>query len=1173
MFVDVGAKSDGFVHISNSNNKYFVWQLFDKYQAGDEIDVWVNEVKPNERRLHLQLYPYLLDSEEMAQKRKSFRIEDYQIGDVLPGKVIKFSEYGAYVDIGAPFSAFIHRHKMKSNRRQRKYKSWEIYPFGTEIEGRIYKIDPLLKRIELTTFEPEVWDWRFPRPYELTTRAERLAGDSDDFAYGAVKPDENDKILDWEDYAKWEKRPNPRLLNEDGEYDEDENDVNKVDLGTSAFAGDEEDEEKDNDEEDEGILIPGRKLSPEEELRQAKKFLIDDFELSDTQKQTDSFKTERAKLSKTDRYQYREFLERKKQDMFYRDPEFSIPQLYSYLSNGYDWLTLSHIKKWPYMELFLKDGMLTNDHLRKMFRDAGGYRGRLTLTQFERFLKIVEEEMDLDTSDVYSEEQIQKRIRQYMRIPEPDEDYEDESDFVKQVMKNKEIRAKNREIRARLAALESAGSAPDSDIQEFGKKYAQIFTGKSGESNLKPFSSSLTTTKGEEEEKPQLQSPPVSLLRQRILRTLAARKKIDPLLQSGEGIVSKEEQNEEESKENRKTPSLPIADKELSELSAKTKTILRSKLSPLSPPALSDQQQKPATIVSDLSQLSGQPLTDLQQISPKINPDDAILMKKSFQELMKKNPNRRGLKFKELVEWRVIVAMLKDKVIREDELKEWFDQFSFYEKFLNEKQFIELLLKLKEKDVKYQKRRIKELELEKQRAEKLLQLENEEKAKKEKKMNKKKKKKDKKLSEEKDLKKGEISDNKSSGRKSFFDKIDELDADDDEEGENGNDENGMDGFLKNLAASGLKNPPKEKAIQKNSRGPKKEITGKRKENDNDEDDDEDEDDDDDYYSMKDSYNIPEEHFNNKKKKNNRANQDFEGFDVDDDYEVEYDEDENDEEEEAKPPSRKNHRNKNKKKNNDDEDDEESGEYGPSSQPIASPTPFPTSFRPTMTPFSQLILPDSYKPPGKKANNNNNKNNNKQANQTTTADKKFLFPTESALDFSSGLQKKELASDETIGIILPASLKEVPDFDENYMMKEEKQEEDGVGEDQEKYRYLIEERKRLFEKLNSKNLEKSTNKNENTQNDTLSKEQELEEEIKAFQKTQVLNGFLQKARSKGIIFSEKDQAQDTARLTTIFDSFSHGKPYVRGRDLLNWDLVDNLIGTVIREKQFVNLSLC
>jgi predicted RNA-binding protein with RPS1 domain len=1145
MFVDVGAKSDGFVHISNSNNKYFVWQLFDKYQAGDEIDVWVNEVKPNERKLHLQLYPYLLDSEEMAKKRKSFRIEDYQIGDVLPGKVIKFSEYGAYVDIGAPFLAFIHRHKMKSNRRQRKYKSWEVYPFGTEIEGRIYKIDPILKRIELTTFEPEVWDWRFPRPYELTTRAERLAEDSDDFAYGAVKPDENDKILDWEDFAKWEIKPNPRLLNEDGEYDEDEDDANKVDLGTSAFAGDEDEEKDRDDDEDEGILIPGRKLSPEEELRQAKKFLIDDFELSDMQKQTDSFKTERAKLSKTDRYQYREFLERKKQDMFYREHQFSIPQLFSYLSNGYDWLTLSHIKKWPYVEFFLKEGMLTNDHLRKMFRDCGGYRGRLTLTQFERFLKIVEEEMDLDSSDVYDEEQIQKRIREYMRIPEPDEDYEDESDFAKQVVKNREIRAKNREIRARLAALESAGSAPDSDIQDFGKRYAQIFATGTGEKNLKSFSSSLAATEGGgEEEKPQ-QSPPVSLLRQRILRTLAAKKKIDPLSQSGDGVVSNEDQKEE----NRKTLSSPIVDKELSELSAKTKTILRSKLSPLSPPVVPDQQQqKPATIVSDLSQLSGQPLTDLQQISPQMNPDDAILMKKSFQELMKKNPNRRGLKFKELVEWRVIIAMLKDKVIREDELKEWFDQFSFYEKFLNEKQFMELLVKLKEKDVKYQKRRVKELELEKQRAEKLLKLENEEKAKKEKKM---KKKKDKKPGEEKDLEKGDLSDNKSNGRKSFFDKIDDLEADDEEE--EGNDENGMDGLLKSLAASGLKNPPKEKLEpKKNSRGQKK---GKRNE---DEDDDED---DDDYYSIKDSYNIPEEHFDNKKKKNNKANQDFEGFDDDDDYEVEYDDDE--EEEEVRQPKRKGHLKGRERKNNAEDDEEESGEYGPSSQPIASPTPFPTSFRPTMTPFSQLILPDSYKSPGKNNNNKNNKNNNNKANNKqsnqTTADKKFILPTESALDFSPDRQKKELANDETIGMMLPASMKSVPDFDENMMVGEE--EDEGVGEDQEKYRYLIEERKKLFEKLNSKNLDKLTNKNENTQNDTLSKEQELEEEIKAFQKTQALNGFLQKARSKGIIFSEKDQAQNTARLTTIFDSFSNGKPYVRGRDLLNWDLVDNLIGTV------------
>jgi len=51
---------------------------------------------------------------------------------------------------------------MNINRRQRKYRPWEIVPLGSVVEGFVFAVDPARERVELTTVGPMDWGTRLP---------------------------------------------------------------------------------------------------------------------------------------------------------------------------------------------------------------------------------------------------------------------------------------------------------------------------------------------------------------------------------------------------------------------------------------------------------------------------------------------------------------------------------------------------------------------------------------------------------------------------------------------------------------------------------------------------------------------------------------------------------------------------------------------------------------------------------------------------------------------------------------------------------------------------------------------------------------------------------------------------------------------------------------------------
>ncbi len=137
-FVDVGAKADGLVHISQISEDT-VNRVADALNPGDAITVWVRKVDAENGRIDLTM----IEPPERT-------IEDLQPDQVLKGKVTKLTAYGAFVDIGVERDGLIHISEMSDGFVG---KPSDVMNVGDEIDVRVVKVDRKRRRIELSLLD------------------------------------------------------------------------------------------------------------------------------------------------------------------------------------------------------------------------------------------------------------------------------------------------------------------------------------------------------------------------------------------------------------------------------------------------------------------------------------------------------------------------------------------------------------------------------------------------------------------------------------------------------------------------------------------------------------------------------------------------------------------------------------------------------------------------------------------------------------------------------------------------------------------------------------------------------------------------------------------------------------------------------------------------------------
>jgi len=139
-FIEVEDGVDGLVHISDLTWSKRIKHPSEILQKGDEVEAVILKIDTENQRLSLgikQLQPNVWD--------EFFRL--HNVGDVLRGKVVRLTEFGAFVELDSGVEGLVHVSEFSTERVENPETYFEL---NDEIEVKIIKIDPTENKVGLS---------------------------------------------------------------------------------------------------------------------------------------------------------------------------------------------------------------------------------------------------------------------------------------------------------------------------------------------------------------------------------------------------------------------------------------------------------------------------------------------------------------------------------------------------------------------------------------------------------------------------------------------------------------------------------------------------------------------------------------------------------------------------------------------------------------------------------------------------------------------------------------------------------------------------------------------------------------------------------------------------------------------------------------------------------------
>jgi small subunit ribosomal protein S1 len=139
-FVEVEDGIDGLVHISDMSWTRRIKHPSEVLKKGDEVQAIILKIDSDNQRLSLgikQLQPNVLED--------FFR--SHGVGDILTGKIVRLTEFGAFVELFEGIEGLVHVSEMS---RERVEKPEDLFKVEQEVRVKIIKMDPLEKKIGLS---------------------------------------------------------------------------------------------------------------------------------------------------------------------------------------------------------------------------------------------------------------------------------------------------------------------------------------------------------------------------------------------------------------------------------------------------------------------------------------------------------------------------------------------------------------------------------------------------------------------------------------------------------------------------------------------------------------------------------------------------------------------------------------------------------------------------------------------------------------------------------------------------------------------------------------------------------------------------------------------------------------------------------------------------------------
>lgn len=144
MFVDLGLVK-GLLHISE-----VLWdkseKLEDTFKVGDEIEVKIKSFDKDEKRISLE-YP------QKPENPWFTLVEKYKVNDIVTCKIVKFAQFGAFVEIEKGLEGLVHNSEITSLKRV--VKPEDELKLGQMVNVKIINIDKEKCKIGLSIKELE----------------------------------------------------------------------------------------------------------------------------------------------------------------------------------------------------------------------------------------------------------------------------------------------------------------------------------------------------------------------------------------------------------------------------------------------------------------------------------------------------------------------------------------------------------------------------------------------------------------------------------------------------------------------------------------------------------------------------------------------------------------------------------------------------------------------------------------------------------------------------------------------------------------------------------------------------------------------------------------------------------------------------------------------------------
>ena len=139
-FVEIEDGIDGLVHVSDISWTKRVKHPSDVLKKGQQVDAVITNIDVENRRLSLSIK----DLEPNAWDRF---FETHRLGDTIKGKVVRFANFGAFVEIEEGIEGLCHVSELSDERVEKPEDAVKI---GQVLPFKVLKLDPGQKKIGLS---------------------------------------------------------------------------------------------------------------------------------------------------------------------------------------------------------------------------------------------------------------------------------------------------------------------------------------------------------------------------------------------------------------------------------------------------------------------------------------------------------------------------------------------------------------------------------------------------------------------------------------------------------------------------------------------------------------------------------------------------------------------------------------------------------------------------------------------------------------------------------------------------------------------------------------------------------------------------------------------------------------------------------------------------------------